>query len=222
VVFYFRQTFHYFCSLPISPRPSAYVSPFFASKKLPLSVLPKMPRPKRFKRVLYAESSASSNAGNPQMPSTSVVLLPRHSGSSRIAACCSGRWPFRLRSSAVPKPSWLRSASGGWPFRPCSADGSKKLWSASACSGGWPFRPVRRRIVCAADQPGPLSVPAVCSYPGASAPARVAVRKGAKRRQYASARPHLAADSGGRPFISCWLQVATGLVSGFVEPGGAL
>jgi hypothetical protein len=32
-----------------------------------------MPRPKHFKRVIYAESSASSNAGNPQVPSVSVV-----------------------------------------------------------------------------------------------------------------------------------------------------
>jgi hypothetical protein len=162
-----------------------------------------MVRPKRFKRVVYAESSASSNAGNPQMPSTSVVLLPRHSGSSRIAACCSGRWPFRLRSSAVPKPSWLRSASGGWPFWPRSAGGSKPswCWSASACSGGWPFRPLCCRIVRAAIQPGSLSIPPVCIYRGASAPARVAVRKGAKRRQYAGARPHLAADFGGRPFF---------------------
>jgi hypothetical protein len=32
-----------------------------------------MVRPKRFKRVIYAESSASSNPGNPQVPPVSVV-----------------------------------------------------------------------------------------------------------------------------------------------------
>jgi hypothetical protein len=32
-----------------------------------------MVRPKRFKRVVYAESSASSNPGNPQVPPVSVV-----------------------------------------------------------------------------------------------------------------------------------------------------
>ncbi len=48
----------------------------FLLVKCCLSVLPKMPnlpRPKCFRRVLYAESSASSTAGNPQVPSTSVV-----------------------------------------------------------------------------------------------------------------------------------------------------
>ncbi|EFX71943.1 hypothetical protein DAPPUDRAFT_111186 [Daphnia pulex] len=108
----------------------------------------------------------------------------RYSGASRIAACCSGRWPFRLRSAAVPEPSWLRSTSGGWPFWHRSAGGLKPswCWSASACSGGWPFRPLCCRIVRAAIQPGSLSIPPVCIYRGASAPARVAVRKGTKRR----------------------------------------
>ncbi|EFX60223.1 hypothetical protein DAPPUDRAFT_278668 [Daphnia pulex] len=97
-----------------------------------------MPRSKRvYKRVIYAESSSSSTVANPQVRDVPPVVPLSLYGC--VPNC---RVLFRPRSAAVPKPSWLRSASGGWPFRPRSAAVPKPSWLRSA-SGGWPFWPRR-------------------------------------------------------------------------------
>ncbi|EFX72262.1 hypothetical protein DAPPUDRAFT_110965 [Daphnia pulex] len=80
-----------------------------------------MLRPKRFKRVIYAESSASSNAGDPQVPSASVVpplVIRVRPESPRVvpAAGSSGfvRLPSRSQAGSVVPPAAGRSG----PFRP--------------------------------------------------------------------------------------------------------
>lgn len=81
-VFYFRWAFLYICSLFVLPRPSEYVSLFFFCLQVDcrpsLLFLTKMPCPKRvYKRVLYAESSSSSTAVNPQVPAVVPPLVIR-------------------------------------------------------------------------------------------------------------------------------------------------
>jgi hypothetical protein len=80
-----------------------------------------MPRPKRFKRVIYAKSSASSNPGNPQVPPVSVVppiVIRVRPESPRIVPVAgpSGfvRPPTHSQTASVVSPAAVRTG----PSRP--------------------------------------------------------------------------------------------------------